>query len=97
MLVLKRKVDEAIIIAGKVRVVVADIQGERVRLGVEAPRVITVDREEIHLLKQRPSRGPPEVFTQAEYDVLTDHADCEPTTFCGRQMYVREGPPLAAS
>ena len=66
MLVLTRKVKEAIVIAGKVRVVVAEIRGEKVRLGVEAPRVVTVDREEIHLLKQRPSRGPPEVFTQQE-------------------------------
>ena len=95
MLVLTRKVQEAIVIAGKVRVVVAEVQGERVRLAVEAPPDVTVDREEIHLCKMRPTRGPPEVFTQAEYDVLADHADCEPATFCGRQMYVREGPPLA--
>ncbi len=95
MLVLTpQQVKEAIVIAGKVRVVVAEIRGEKVRLGVEAPRIVTVDREEVHLLKQRPSRGPPEVFTQQEYDVLADHADCEPATFCGRKMYVREGPSL---
>ena len=93
MLVLTRKVKEAIVIAGKVRVVVAEVKGEKVRLGVEAPRNVTVDREEIHLRKMRPTRGPPEVFTQEEYDVLADHTDCEPETFCGRQMYVREGPP----
>ena len=91
MLVLSRKVDEAIVIAGKVRVVVAEVRGDKVRLAVEAPRNVTVDREEVHLLKQRQTRGPPEVFTQEEYDVLADHADCEPATFCGRQMYVREG------
>jgi carbon storage regulator len=95
MLVLTRKVNEAIVIAGKVRVVVAEIRGEKVRLGVEAPRIVTVDREEIHHLKQRPTRGPPEVFTQEEYDALTDHVNCEPATFCGRQMYVREGPRLS--
>jgi len=95
MLVLTRKVNQAIVIEGKVRVVVAEVQGERVRLGVEAPRNVTVDREEIHLRKRGPTRGPPEVFTQQEYDVLADHADCEPATFCGRQMYVREGPALA--
>jgi len=94
MLVLTRKVKEAIVIAGKVRVVVAEVRGEKVRLGVEAHRNVTVDREEVHLRKMRPTRGPPEVFTQAEYDVLADHTDCEPATFCGRQMYVREGPPL---
>jgi carbon storage regulator len=95
MLVLTRKVKEAIVIAGTVRVVVAEVRGERVRLGVEAPRSVTVDREEVHLLRKDPTRGPPEVFTQQEYDVLPDHADCEPATFCGRQMYVREGPALA--
>jgi len=89
MLVLTRKVNEAIIIADTVRVVVAEIQRGKVRLGVEAPLLVTVDREEIHLNKLQPPRGPPEVFTQQEYDVLINHADCEPATFCGRQMYVR--------
>jgi carbon storage regulator len=93
--VLTRKVNQAIVIAGKVRVVVAEVQGEKVRLGVEAPRSVAVDREEIHLRKMRPTRGPPEVFTQQEYDLLADHSDCEPATFCGRRMYVREGPALA--
>jgi carbon storage regulator len=95
MLVLSRKVDEAIVIAAKVRVVVAEVRGQRVRLGVQAPRDITVDREEIFVLKNGQTRGPPEVFTQQEYDVLADHADCEPAMFCGRQMYVREGKPLS--
>jgi carbon storage regulator len=92
MLVLSRKVDEAIVIAGKVRVVVAAVRGGSVRLGVQAPRDITVDREEIFVLKNGQTRGPPEVFTQQEYDLLADHLGCEPATFCGRQMYVREGP-----
>src|SRR5262245_15661489 len=92
MLVVSRKVDEAIVIAGKVRVVVAEVRGVTVRLGVQAPRDITVDREEVHLGKEALSRGPPDVFTQQEYDLLADHAGCVPETFCGRQMYVREGP-----
>jgi carbon storage regulator len=95
MLVLSRKVDEALVIAGKVRVVVAEVRGGSVRLGVQAPREVTVDREEVHIRKKGPNRGPPEVFTQQEYDLLADHADCEPALFCGRQMYVREGPALA--
>jgi carbon storage regulator len=95
MLVLTRKVKEAIVIAGTIRVVVAEVKGGNVRLAVEAPRNITVDREEIHLRKTRPSRGPPEVFTQEEYNVLSDHADCEPA--CGRQMYVRDGSALPSA
>jgi carbon storage regulator len=97
MLVLTRKVNEAIVIAGEIRVTVAEFQKGKVRLGIEAPRHVTVDREEIHLLKQRPTRGPPEVFTQQEYDVLANHADCEQATFCGRRMYVREGASLPHS
>lgn len=94
MLVLSRKLEEAIIIAGKVRVVVAQVRGRTVRLGVQASPGITVDREEIHVRQKDLTRGPPEVFTQQEYDLLTDHADCEPAMFCGRQMYVRDGPLL---
>jgi carbon storage regulator len=95
MLVLSRRVDEAIVIAGMVRVVVAEVTGRTVRLGVQAPRDVTVDREEIHFQKTGPSRGPPEVYTQQEYDRLADHAGCAPETFRGRQMYVREGPLLS--
>ncbi len=95
MLVLSRKADQAIIIAGKVRVVVVGVRGDSVRLGVQAPRDITVDREEIHIRREELTRGPPEVFTQQEYDVLADRVDCEPMLFHGRQMYVREGPALA--
>lgn len=95
MLVLTRKVNEAIVIAGKVRVVVAEVKGEKVRLGVQAPQDVTVDREEIHVRKKGLTRGPPEVFTQQEYDLLIDHVDCELEMFRGRQMYVREGAALA--
>ena len=78
--------------------------GEYARFSSERPAIggkharatvsVVFDREEIHLRKVRPTRGPPEVFTQEEYDVLADHADCEPATFCGRRLYVREGPAL---
>lgn len=95
MLVLSRKVGEAIVIASEVRVVVAEVRGASVRLGVQAPRDVAVDREEVYLRKQSFSRGPPDVFTQQEYDLLPDHVGCVPEMFCGRQMYVREGPPVA--
>jgi carbon storage regulator CsrA len=95
MLVLSRKVYEAIIIAGVIRVSVAEIRSGTVRLGVEASPDVTVDREEIHVRKKGLSRAPPEVFTQQEYDLLADQADCAPALFCGRKMYVREVPALA--
>jgi carbon storage regulator len=48
MLVLSRKANEAIIINDSIRVTVLGIKGDRVRLGIEAPREVTVDRAEVH-------------------------------------------------
>jgi carbon storage regulator len=48
MLVLSRKVGEAIVIDGGIRIRVADVHGGRVRLAIEAPRSTRVDREEVH-------------------------------------------------
>jgi len=47
MLVLTRKIGEEIIIGGNIRVKVADIRGSRVRLAIEAPREMSVQRQEI--------------------------------------------------
>lgn len=47
MLCLTRMPDEAIVIGSDVRVVVLRVSGNKVRLGIEAPREIVVHREEI--------------------------------------------------
>lgn len=52
MLVLSRKINEAIIIGENIRVVVVDIDRGKIRLGIEAPKGITIDREEVHLDKK---------------------------------------------
>jgi carbon storage regulator CsrA len=49
MLVLSRRLNQAIVIGGAVRVTVLAITPSRVEIGVEAPREIMVDREEIHV------------------------------------------------
>src|SRR5678816_830702 len=49
MLVLSRRLNQAIVIAGEVRVTVLAITPSRVELGVEAPRQVVIDREEIHV------------------------------------------------
>ena len=48
MLVLSRKPTEAIVINDTIRVTVVGIKGDRVRLGIEAPRDVCVDRAEVH-------------------------------------------------
>lgn len=47
MLVLERKRDEIIMIGDNISVVVVDIRGDKVRLGVEAPSEIPVHRREV--------------------------------------------------
>ena len=49
MLVLTRRINEEIIIAGDIRVTVLSIQGDKVRLGIAAPTSVRVDRQEVHL------------------------------------------------
>jgi carbon storage regulator len=48
MLVLTRKVGEQLIINDNIIVTVVAIEGNKIRLGVTAPRYIPVDRGEIH-------------------------------------------------
>jgi carbon storage regulator len=48
MLVLMRRVGESIVIDGGIRVTVVSVQGEKVRIGIEAPPDIRVDRQEVH-------------------------------------------------
>lgn len=48
MLVLTRKVNQSIMIGDDIEVVVLEVRGEQVRLGIKAPRHITVHRREIY-------------------------------------------------
>ncbi|MCH2210150.1 MAG: carbon storage regulator CsrA [Fuerstiella sp.] len=47
MLVLSRKKNESIVINDDVVVTIVDIRGDKVRLGIEAPRDIPVHRQEV--------------------------------------------------
>ena len=48
MLVLSRHKNEAVMVdGGSIRIVVVEIQGDRVRLGIEAPKDVDVHREEV--------------------------------------------------
>jgi len=53
MLVLSRKKNESIVINNDIRIVVVEIRGDKVRLGVEAPREVPVHRHEVYEAIQR--------------------------------------------
>jgi carbon storage regulator len=48
MLVLSRHREESIMIGDDVKITVVDIRGDKVRLGIEAPQMIPVHREEVY-------------------------------------------------
>ena len=53
MLVLSRKRDERIMIGDDISLLVVDIRGDKVRLGIEAPSDVTVHRKEVYEAIQR--------------------------------------------
>lgn len=53
MLVLSRKKNEAIMIGDGIVITVVDIRGDKVRLGVEAPKDVPVHRQEVYEAIQR--------------------------------------------
>jgi carbon storage regulator len=58
MLVLTRKAGERIVIADNVIVEVLEVQGNRVRIGIQAPQGVTILREELLVGKPEHKKGP---------------------------------------
>lgn len=57
MLVLTRRPNQSIIIGNDVVVTVLDVKGDQVRLGIRAPKAITVHREEVYAELARENRA----------------------------------------
>ena len=47
MLVLSRKKNESIVIDGNIVVTIVEVRGDKVRLGIEAPREVPIHRSEV--------------------------------------------------
>ena len=48
MLVLSRRTNQSIVIGPDITVTVLEVKGDQVRLGIQAPREVSVHREEIY-------------------------------------------------
>ena len=57
MLVLTRKESETIVIGNDVKVTVVSVGPGRVKLAIDAPKWMAIDRQEIHDRKQREAPG----------------------------------------
>jgi len=53
MLVLSRQKGESIMLGDDVEVTIVDVRGDKVRIGINAPRDISVHRKEIYLAIQK--------------------------------------------
>lgn len=58
MLVLSRHKDDVIIIEDDIRICVVDIRGDKVRIGIDAPKEVSVHREEVYNAIKREREAP---------------------------------------
>jgi carbon storage regulator len=57
MLILTRRISESVIIGDDVKITVLGIKGNQVRLGIDAPKEVSVHREEIYQRIQQEKSG----------------------------------------
>lgn len=57
MLVLTRKKDQSVIIDDKIEITVIEIKGDQIRLGINAPKDVTILRKEIYQEVQEENRS----------------------------------------
>jgi len=80
MLVLSRQRDETIMIGDDIEVTVVDIRGDKVRLGINAPREISVHRKEVYDAIRRENRAAAQVKPEDVSGVAGKAAPAAPGT-----------------
>lgn len=78
MLVLSRKKNESIVVDDAIVITVVEIRGDKVRLGIEAPREVPIHRSEVHAAIR--AQAADELTTPATIEVeLSAQPDPEPS------------------
>ncbi len=75
MLVLSRQRDETIMIGDDVEITVVDIRGDKVRLGINAPRHIQVHRKEVYDAIKRENQQAAKLSPRDVSDVVERNAE----------------------
>lgn len=71
MLILTRKIGESIIINDNIQITIVDVKSDQVRIGIEAPKNITIYRREIYEEIQKENRRAAQTLPPfEELDVL---------------------------
>ncbi len=65
MLVLSRKKNESIVIDERIVITVVEIRGDKVRLGIEAPRDVAIHRQEVYDALMREMKNEPQTAARA--------------------------------
>ena len=100
MLVLSRKKNESIIINDNITIVVVEIRGDKVRLGIEAPKNVSVHRKEIYGAIQasnaeKQDRGEPvtKIIDGIETTFVDQDDDWDSTEHDSHDTMINEGCP----
>ena len=66
MLVLSRKIKEALVIGDNIKITILDVEGDTIKLGIDAPREVRIYRQEVFDAIQETNR----LAAQAEVESL---------------------------
>ena len=72
MLVLSRQRDQTIMIGDDIEITVVDIRGDKVRLGITAPKSVPVHRKEVYEAIRRENQAAAQVQPQDVQGVVKD-------------------------
>lgn len=69
MLALSRKKQEAIVINNNIEVTILDIKGDQVKIGISAPKDVSIYRKEVYLQIQQSNK---EAMSANDFSALTE-------------------------